>query len=140
MKNYTKNSLISLIFTANRLIRERTAGHGKIDPFSLLQFRVLGFVDEKVAPTMKDIANYLYITSPSATSIINRLVKARELERSFDKDDRRVVRLKLTEIGRKTYERQRENSAVKMNKIIEPLDQEEINNFARILTKIIDTK
>lgn len=140
MNKQSKNDLISLIFTATRLIRERTAGHGKVDPFSMAQFKVLALVSEKGSPTMKEVADLLYITSPSATAIINRLVKARELERIYDKEDRRIVRLMLTEKGRKSLAERREAVTARMSKVIESLNKKERDDLANILIKIINTK
>ena len=140
MSIQSKNELISLIFTATRLIRERTTRHGNVNPFSMAQFKVLAFVAEKETPTMKDIADFLYITSPSATAIINRLVKARELERVYGKEDRRIVRLKLTERGKKSLAEGREIAIAKMSKVIESLNEKEKNDLANILTKIINTQ
>ena len=140
MTNQSKNELISLIFTATRLIKERTVRHGNIDPFSMAQFKVLALVAEKGTPTMKDIADFLYITSPSATAIINRLVKARELERVYDKEDRRIVRLKLTEKGKKSLAEGRKAATARMSKVIESLNEKEKNDLANILAKIINAK
>jgi len=140
MSKQSKNNLISLIFTATRLIRERTAGHGKVDPFSMAQFKVLALISEKGSPTMKEVADLLYITSPSATAIINRLVETRELERIYDKKDRRIVRLRLTEKGKKSFVERREVVTARMSKVIESLNEKEKGDLANILTKIINTK
>jgi DNA-binding MarR family transcriptional regulator len=139
MNKISNNSLISLIFNANRLIREGMGKHGNVDPFSLAQFKVLTLVFEKGSPTMKEIADSLYITSPSATSIINHLVTEKELQRVFDKEDRRIVRLTLTAKGKKTLIIRRKEAAERMNKIIEPLNEKEKNQLASIFTKIINS-
>lgn len=137
MAKKNENDLIALIFTATRLIREQMVGHGKVNPFSLIQFKVLAFVAEKENPTMKDIADFLYITSPSATSIINRLVRAGELERNYDQTDRRIVRLRLTGRGTEALDYGREAAASRMSKVIVNLNEKEIIDFNNILTKII---
>ena len=73
MENKDLDNLIPLIFTMKRLIREQIAGHG--DMVSLMQLKILSLVLEKGTPTMKEVANSLFITLPSATSAIDRLVR-----------------------------------------------------------------
>lgn len=140
MNDINKKDLISLIFTATRLIRERTAGHGKFDPFSIAQCKVLAFVAENNLPTMKDVAGFLYITSPSATAIINQLVKAGEIQRIYDQEDRRIVRLRLTEKGDKALVERRKEVSARMSKVLESLTEKDKESFAEILTKIINNK
>lgn len=135
----SNSNLISLIFNANRMIRENMGKHGSIDPFSMARFKVLTLVFEKSSPTMKEIADSLYITSPSATSMINQLVIGKELKRVLDKKDRRIVRLVITPKGKKTLAVLRKEAAGRMNKIIETLDEKEKNQMANILTKIINS-
>ena len=139
MNKISNNSFISLIFNASRLIRESTGKHGNVDPFSLAQFKVLTLVSEKSSPTMKEITDSLYITSPSATSIINHLVAEKELQRMFDKEDRRIVRLILTVKCKKTLIIRRKEAAERMNKIIKTLDKKEKSQLVNILTKIINS-
>ncbi len=139
MSEQSENKLISLIFTATRLIREHMTGHGKANPFSMAQLKILAFVAEKGTPTMKEVANFLYITSPSATAITNRLVGAEELERIYGKEDRRIVRLKLTKKGGKTLAEGQKVVIARMGKVIKGLNEKEMEDLAIILTKIINS-
>lgn len=52
-------------------------------------------------PSVKDIATALGIASPSAVELVARMVGAGLLRRQEDADDRRVTRLRLTELGEK---------------------------------------
>ncbi len=53
------------------------------------------------APSVKDIATALGIASPSAVELIARMVGAGLLRRHEDPADRRVTRMRLTELGEK---------------------------------------
>ncbi len=86
---------------------------------------------------MKEIAESLYITYPSATSIVNRLVKAGELKRIVDSRDRRSVRIQTTQEGKKVYKQWHKKSTEKMSVILEKLTTQEKSDFAAILKKII---
>lgn len=140
MNKKMDDKLLSLIFTATRLIKERTAVYGNFSQISMLQCRIMSFVSEKETPTMKELAEFLYITSPSTTTITNRLVKSKDLERVYDKKDRRVIRLKLTAKGKIDLEKRRKEIFAKMSNVLKSLNEKEKKDFAVILTKIINTK
>jgi DNA-binding MarR family transcriptional regulator len=133
----TLEEIISDIFTASRLIRENTSGHGKSDRPSIVHLKILSIVSEKVSPTMREVADRLYITPPSATAIVEGLVKENNLERIFDENDRRIVRLKITKRGEKTLKEQKENVFMGMTKVFDILSEKEKNEFSNILKKII---
>ncbi len=128
--------LISLFFTTARLIHERIRGPERIDPFSFLRLETLRYVAEHENPSMKEIADYLCITPPSATSLIDRLVKARYLSRVFDKEDRRVVRLSITPSGKRTIKRGFKQITGHMKKVLDKLGNKEINDLSQILEKL----
>jgi DNA-binding MarR family transcriptional regulator len=50
-------------------------------------------------PTIGDVADYLFLRHHSAVGLIDRAVAAGLVERQEDRDDRRVVRLRLTDKG-----------------------------------------
>jgi len=90
--------IIALIFTINQLTHERLRDREfKQSP---LQIVTLKFIELKRDPTMKDLAEFLFITPPSATSIANNLARCGMIERVADKADRRILRLKITDKGR----------------------------------------
>ena len=50
-------------------------------------------------PTIGDVASYLFLRHHSAVGLIDRAAAAGLVERQEDRDDRRVVRLRLTDKG-----------------------------------------
>lgn len=127
--------LISVIFTVSRLMREHATDQEKIDPFTFLQLETLRYIDEKSDPFMKGIADYLWITPPSATSLINGLVKTRQLERVYDKDDRRMIRLIITAKGKKTLNAGFKKKIKFMKKMFDKLSEKEIDDLIKIFEK-----
>ncbi|MHB9019730.1 MAG: MarR family winged helix-turn-helix transcriptional regulator [Minisyncoccota bacterium] len=91
--------IISLIFTFNQVTHEKF--RNKDFKQSPLQIMTLKFIEIKGDPTMKDLAKFLFITPPSATSLMDNLVGRGMIERIMDEKDRRVLRLVLTEKGRR---------------------------------------
>ena len=139
MPNTNIEQLISAIFTTSRLIREHTENREEFNPFSFFQLETLRHVAEKSNPSMKDIADYLCITPPSATSLINRLVKAKQIERTKDKCDRRLVRLVITPKGEKTLGSGFEKIVKQMRKVLSCLSKKERVDLIAILQKLSQT-
>jgi DNA-binding MarR family transcriptional regulator len=131
-----KDELVPLIFSTMRSIRSRADNCHKTDPLSFLHFITLAIVEDKVKPTMKEMAGILLIKSPSPTDIINRLVKAGELKRILDKDDRRLVRLTLTPKGKGVLKRGQKYIANKMKIMLAKLNAKEHDQLCRLLKKI----
>ena len=55
--------------------------------------------DDSRGPTIGDAAGYLFLRHHSAVGLVDRAESAGLVERVEDQDDRRVVRLRLTEKG-----------------------------------------
>ena len=136
MRHTNIEQLISMIFAVSRLIRERAKYREKIDPFSFLQLETLRYVAEKDNPSMKDVADYLCITPPSATSLINSLVKAGQLERVHDKNDRRFVRLVVTPKGKTALAGGFKKITTRMRRVLSNLNAKEKNGLFKILEKL----
>lgn len=128
--------LISMIFATSRLIRERVKDREKINPFSFLRLETLRYVTEKDNPSMKDIADYLCVAPPSATSLINSLVEARQIERSYDKNDRRFVRLIVTPKGKTALASGFKKITTKMRRALSNLNAKERSSLFKILENI----
>ena len=137
VNNDTINQTITLIFKTSRLIRERLRKEKKHpDLFSVLRLETLRYVEEKKSPLMKEVADYFCITPPSATSLINSLIKSGALKRIRDKNDRRVVRLFITSKGRKKLKKGFDEIHNNMKKILAQLKISEQKNLIKILEKL----
>ncbi|HEX7586508.1 MAG TPA: MarR family transcriptional regulator [Patescibacteria group bacterium] len=128
------NQAISLMFSVNRIIKER-GGSGSTKSFSRLNLETLRYIKEK-QPLMKEVADYLCVTPPSATALINNLVEQNLVERVADKEDRRIVRLDITQHGKKELKDGIDELAGRMKKILSFLDDKEKENLIKILEKI----
>ena len=134
--NKTIEQIIPLFFTTSRLIYKQSKGKDRPDFFSFLQLEVLSYVKEKKKPFMKEVACFLSITPPSATPIIERLVKLGMLERSLDKDDRRAIRLSLTLKGQKILKNEFEKVSIHMRKTLMILSNKEQKDLVGIFQKL----
>jgi DNA-binding MarR family transcriptional regulator len=130
---------ISLVFTTGRLMRERAAGRHKMDPNTVLQMETLRYVEDNGIPAMKDVARYLCIAPPSATSLIEHLVKTGLLQRAGDEEDRRVTRLSITSRGHTVMMRSRSQIHGRMKEVLGHLNSKERLHLIQILQKLSKT-
>src|SRR5680860_859478 len=93
------DELIDLEFTMNRLTKEGME-HENGSP-SYIQLQALSFILHQKNPIMKDVAEYLNITPPSVTFLVNNLIKLGLVKRVYGTDDRRVVQLDISNKGKK---------------------------------------
>jgi len=70
------------------------------EPLSVPQFRGLSFVARHAGSTVSELAAFLGVTLPTASALVDRLARAALLQHDEDPDDRRRLRLRLTETGR----------------------------------------
>ena len=85
---------------------------------------------------MKEVAGFLSIIPPSATPHIFSLVKLEMIERCFDKNDRRAIRLSITPNGLKMPKNEIEKISILLQKILIKLNRKEQENLVKILQKI----
>src|ERR1700733_3056776 len=70
-------------------------------PFS--QCQTLWFVAEQKSPSMQDVARHFKIRAPSATFLVEELVRGGYLLRRANSKDRRRVEVSLTPKGKREY-------------------------------------
>ena len=90
----------SLFFAVRRIMRTTLAKDKKLDPSTWLRIETMKFIGEHDESKMKDIADYLSITAPSATSLMSGLVRSGFVMGRTDQHDRRASRLILTAKGK----------------------------------------
>lgn len=88
--------------------------------------------------TMKELAEYLGITSPSATSLVNRLVRMKWVSRLADPKNRKLVRLKLAPDGKKKLTTAMKTQSQAMGDVLSLLTVKDRTDFARILSNLHD--
>jgi len=128
--------LVSLVFSLHRLLQDKMRREGK-NFSSFLQFKTLQYIEQQGKPGMKDIADFLSITPPSATSLIENLANAGKIERVADPNDRRIVRLKITPAGKQTIQETMIMMNERMKTLLSRLNDEEVSQLTAILEKFL---
>jgi DNA-binding MarR family transcriptional regulator len=119
----------------SRTLRQKMACKGD-EHGNMLQIHALVHIREKEGMTMKEMADYLKITSPSATSFVNRLVKLGWVQRFTDAKNRKLVRLKVSPAGMRMLESKISERKAEMRKVLSLLPAQDQKDLARILSTL----
>lgn len=141
-KNATTEKIIALIFNLGRSIRKQIQNENeRAGELSVLQIEALRFVRGEKDVLMKDLAKHLFIAPPSATSIVDDLIRAKFVVRSEAGNDRRNISISLTAKGKKILQNCLQKKMEKVGKKIDLLSTAEKKTFLRLLEKLSqDTK
>lgn len=129
--------LVEVIFSLSRLMKGQMASHSEFFFLSFLQVQTLIFVAKNKKVQMSDIANNFTIELPSATSLVQTLVKDGLVERTADKKDRRVVNVALTLDGKKLLKKAMRERTKRITKNMSILSELEKKQLLKILKKMI---
>ena len=108
--------------------------------FSVLEFKTLGIVSKNPKITMSKLAEYLHISSPSVTEIINKLVKNGKLKKIPDKKDRRITRLETTKKGKNELDNCLKKSFTNIKNLMLKLSKTQKKDLNKILEIIINNQ
>jgi DNA-binding MarR family transcriptional regulator len=132
MKNIDK--LSELVFMMSRITKEGL--EEKDNSLSYIQFQTLAFLRRQNNPTMKEISQHVHITAPSTTILINNLVRMKLASRVNDKDDRRVVRLVITQNGKRELEKGSLAAKKHLKNVFSKLSKKDRDNLTCIMMKV----
>ncbi len=117
----------------------------KGEHLSLSQLKVTCFLGKKDGFKMKEITKEIGIASSSATELIDKLIKENLVERYRDKEDRRVVRVKLTEKAKSYVYEAKERKRKFWANMMKNFETEELlvlhkysGRFYEIISKMVD--
>jgi len=136
MSKELTNDLITLIFNTSQILKEKARANNKAKDCSFLHIHTLHYIKGHEGTAMRDVADYLHIAPPSATSLINSLVKKDLVKRIIDIVDRRTVKLRITPSGAELLKDSFKKMSVIIEKGINKLSEKEKENFIIILNKI----
>ena len=88
------------LFRVMRAIMFEDRPAAELDALPLAQLRLLWTVHAGMEATMKDFSERLGVSQSTVTQLADRLVKRGLIDRLADSSDRRVVRLRISAIGK----------------------------------------
>ena len=130
------DSIIKHWMEISRLMRQNMSGTKNVSKMNPVQMHALLIIKEHAGLTMKEFAESLHITSPSATSLVNRLVKLKWVKRSADKKNRKLVRLHVSEEGLVIVSTKMKEHTHMMRELFSLLTKADQKTFDRILQNL----
>lgn len=85
---------------------------------------------------VSDISSCLKVATPTITQLINGLETNGFVKRTMDKEDRRAVRVRLTDEGERVLKKAHNALSDAFNGLVEYLGEEKSNELAELLTKV----
>ncbi|MEU5161132.1 MarR family transcriptional regulator [Streptomyces sp. NPDC020875] len=103
------------------------------------QSRLLrALVHDERPPRMADLAARLEVVPRAVTSLVDGLEAAGRVRRAPDPDNRRVIRIELTDTGRATLKALREARRAAAEDILAPLSPAQRTEFGALLSVLAD--
>ncbi len=132
-----EEKFICLVAQILRVVRKQTNYPTELHEPSMLQLQAMMFISDKKV-TMSDIADELSIKMPTATSLVNRLVKSGYAHRIMDKIDRRVTKISLTNRGNKTLTNVMKIKIKRINFILDKISNKDKKIMYSILQNLYE--
>jgi DNA-binding MarR family transcriptional regulator len=133
----TFDGLLQSTFEIGRVMRQRMMGAAH-DKANFLQLHALTFVTEHPGLTMKELAEALHVSSPSATALADRLVKLKWIARTRDSKNRKLVRLKVLPGGKAVIERKQKHHRVVITELFGVLTPSEQTTLTKLHRKVLE--
>lgn len=115
--------------------RRNSSGLLKIR-MTLPQFFILDFLSESTRAKMKDLADFMRVSTAAMTGIVDRLVKIGYAVRVYDPTDRRIINIEITRRGREVIRKIHQQRRQMIIKVFGRISQAEREAYLRILTRI----
>jgi len=141
IQKFTNNIILLFPIYHKNLIKSQEQC-SLITPFNP-KFRILGMLMFYGTMPMSTISKKLCVTKPSITAIINKLVEEKMVDRLYEKEDRRIIKISLTEKGKHYLLKSRDETKETIKKNLSTLSVSDFNklfkaseDMIQILSKI----
>ena len=132
----TLNSLLVDTFNAILKVEERTIRVGLTDTVTVTEMHILDTIGDDGVRTVTELAAAAMVTVSTMTIAINRLEGKKLVERVRDTADRRVVRVRLTEAGRRIAYAHRRFHRRMARAVADGLEPGELDILAQAMEKL----
>lgn len=141
LKPLFKSSLPDgMIEVRTRLEETHPGGQaGSVADMELLHTVAVVLTRQAEPVSMGELSRSLDVPLSTATRIVDWLVQGGYADRLPDPQDRRVVRVGLTQVGRQIYQTGNAMMQAKLEKWLGSFTTEECQTLIRLLSKLVDT-
>lgn len=103
---------------------------------SFSQYLILQTLLEKEAMRMNELARTLGVSKANVTGLVDRMVRARLIDRMRSDEDRRVVFVTLTQKGKRTVQRMLNTQRREWRRIMETIPPRNLDIFMNSLEQL----
>ncbi|MGZ6503330.1 MAG: MarR family winged helix-turn-helix transcriptional regulator [Tumebacillaceae bacterium] len=140
MENSRTSTAEKLIWALRQIRRADWRKNG-VDGYKFSEVRLLFCLKRGTKPgtsgmKVSEIGQLLEVTSPTVTQLINGLEAQGLVARTVDPDDRRAVRISLTEHGEAITKQASESYSTAVNGLIDFLGDEQSEQLIELLSKV----
>jgi len=136
MKSNINKEISEVIFNIYRKMK-KSFQTMKNNDLTMIQLHGLIFIKENKNCQLTDVAQAFSITLPTANSLVEKLVNLKLITKTHDKDDQRLIRLKVTKRGETLIKKMTQEKERCFSNLIDKLDNKEKEKLLVILKKII---
>ncbi len=130
------DGIIQATFEIGRMMRRRFIASDGHD-IHMGQLHALALIQGTKGITMKQLADQMMITSPSATSFIDRLATLGYVRRLRDAQNRKLVRLSITKLGAKILKQKTAQKKKIFMELFAPLSTDDRKTLLAVLRKVL---
>lgn len=105
---------------------------------TLPQLFILEFLEREGESRMTELAHFMNVTTAAMTGIVDRLVRDNYAERIYDQNDRRIIKVKLTNEGNSVVRKICERKQQMIVKVFGRISEAEREQYLGILRQIKD--
>jgi len=137
MSNHeTVNEILVRLFANILDIEEKCLRIGDFSDLSISEMHVIDSIGVNKERTMSDTAKDLKVTSGTLTTAVDNLIKKGYVERRRSVEDRRVVKIKLTEKGMEAFKSHEDFHKDLVISALQQLDSNEETLLIKVLSNI----
>ena len=104
---------------------------------SPMQVRSMILLREKGSMTMTELASEMLVSKPQLTPLIDKLIDGELVERENEKDDRRIIKISLTSLGREALESHKKEMLEMLKNKIDFLNMEDLAALDAALDQVV---
>ncbi|MGO4788369.1 MarR family winged helix-turn-helix transcriptional regulator [Paenibacillus sp. 2KB_20] len=136
-----EDSVAGRLLYSIRMFHKQEWDRHLISGYTPGEIRVLMGLKHHIVPDgpgmkVSEISSMMNVTSPTITQFINALESKGLVERVMDVQDRRAVRVQLTEEGNRVVQETYQNVRNNFNELVEFLGEEDSVKLTELLTKV----
>lgn len=115
-----------------RLLRSIAGTHA--GGLSVPQLRALALLSSRPGASLSDVAAHLDVATPTASTLVDRLVRKGYIQRQDDPFERRRVILTITKVGKEAFEDSRTHAQDFLSQLLLQEDSERLSKIIEGLT------